>query len=70
VVLWLGFRIFAPVVESIVKSGRMMDMMRPVMLTIWDMVSQSRGVSEKKKKCSARKIVGIGGSPLVVGVDL
>jgi len=48
----------------------MMDMMRPVMLTIWGMVSQSRGVSEKRKKCSARKIVGIGGSPLVVGVDL
>jgi hypothetical protein len=46
----------------------MMDMMRPVMLTTWAMVSQSRDVSVRRSRCSARRSDGIAGSPSLWGV--
>jgi len=70
VVLWFGFRIFAPVAVSIVKSDRTMVTMRLVTPTILAMVSQSPGVNVRKMRCSARNTGGMAGSPLAVGVDL
>jgi hypothetical protein len=69
VVLWFDFRIFARVAASIVRMVRTMDMMRPAMLTIWAMANLSLGVNVRKKICSARSIVGMDGSPPIVGVD-
>jgi hypothetical protein len=69
VVLWFGFRIFAPDAVSIVRSVRMTGTMLPAMLMIWATVSLSTVASVRKTRCSVKNIVGIVTSPPIVGVD-
>jgi len=64
-----GFRIFARDAASIVRSVRMMVMMRPVTPTIWAMVSLSPGVRLRKIGLGRKNVAGIVGSPPIVGVD-
>jgi hypothetical protein len=62
VVLLLGFRIFVPVVVSIVKSVRMMAMMLLVMRTTWAMALPLHVASVKKIGCSGMNTAETGGS--------
>jgi hypothetical protein len=69
VVLWFGFRIFAPDAVSIVWMVRMTVMMRLVTPTIWAMVSRSPGVRLRKIGLGRKNVAGIVGSHPIVGVD-